>query len=50
MENKNEDIQKSMDKIREAVGRMRMTALSPKLAEEYNNVIIEVTKVEELLQ
>lgn len=50
MENKNEDIKKSMDIIREAVGRMRHTACSPKLAEEYKNILMEVEKVEKILQ
>ena len=49
MENKNEDIKKSLERIREAVARMRHTAFSPKLAEEYNNILVEVEKVEKTL-
>lgn len=49
MENKNEDIKKSMERIRESVARMRHTAYSSKLAEEYKNILEEVEKVEKSL-
>ena len=49
MEDKNEDIKKSMERIREAVARMRHTAYSSKLAEEYKNILEEVEKVEKSL-
>ena len=42
----NNGIKKSTDRIRDAVGRMRETAMSPRLAEEYNNILKEIEKIE----
>ena len=46
----NKEIKKSTDRIREAVGRMRETAMSPKLAEEYNNILKEIEKIEKEIE
>ena len=44
----NEDIKKSLDKIRESVEKMRHVALNYKLAEEYKNILEEVDKIEKI--
>lgn len=46
----NKEIKKSTDRIREAVGRMRETAMTPSLAEEYNNILKEIEKIEKAIE
>ena len=44
----NEDIKKSTEAIREAVGRMRHIAWNDKLEKEYTNILEEVEKIEKI--
>ena len=44
----NEDIKKSLDKIRESVEKMCHVAWNYKLAEEYKNILAEVEKIEKI--
>ena len=44
----NEDIQKSLDRIRESVAKMRHIAWNDKLEKEYTNILEEVEKIEKI--
>ena len=44
----NEDIKKSLDRIRESIAIMRHIAWNAKLEKEYTNILAEVEKIEEI--
>lgn len=44
----NEDIKKSLDRIRESVAKMRHIAWNDKLEKEYTNILEEVEKIEKI--
>ena len=44
----NEEIKKSLDRIRESIAIMRHTAWNAKLEKEYTNILEEVKKIEDI--
>lgn len=44
----NEDIKKSLDRIRESVAKMCHIAWNDKLKKEYTNILEEVEKIEKI--
>ena len=44
----NEDIKKSLDRIRKSVVKMRHIAWNDKLEKEYTNILEEVEKIEKI--